>query len=274
MTMPSGPYVVTPRMRMGGPRHLWRRRGLLLSLTLKEVQVRYRQAALGVAWALLQPLALMAVCTLVFHGFLDVSSGSVPYPLFVFTGLVPWTCFQTAVSNGVPSLVSNAELVRKIYFPREALPLAHVAAALLDLAAGSLLGAVLALAWGAPVTAWWLLLPLLFAILVAAAAALALLGAAVNVYLRDVKHALPLLLQVVFFATPVVYPLDAVPAAWRPAFAFNPLTAVVEGLRRVVLGGRAPDAILTLVGAAVAAVALAAAWAAFRRAERRFADVV
>jgi len=272
--MPPGSYVVTPATRTGGPRDLWRRRGLLLSLALKEIQVRYRQALLGVAWALVQPLALMAVTTLVFHRFLDVSSGALPYPVFVFVGLVPWTYFHTAVSGAVPSLVSNAELVRKIYFPREALPLAHVLTALVDLAAGIVLALVLALGWGAPITGYLLLAPLLLAVLVAAAAELALLGSAVNVYFRDVKHALPLLLQVLFFATPVVYPLDAVPASWRPAFGLNPLTAVVEGLRRVLCEGRAPDAGLTALGAAVSLVALAAAWAAFSRAARRFADVV
>ena len=245
-----------------------------MSLALKEIQVRYRQALLGAAWALLQPVALMVVTTLVFNRMLAVSSGRVPYPLFVFAALVPWTTFHTAVTGAVPSLVSNADLVRKIWFPREALPLGHVLAVLLDLAIGLGLLIVLAVADGRLPSFAWLALPLLIGILLAVTAAVALLFSAINVYFRDVKHALPLLLQVVFFATPIVYPLAQVPDAWRGAFAFNPLTAVVEGVRATILEGRAPDVALTATGAAVALAFLAVSWFVFRRAERRFADVV
>jgi len=267
-------YVITERMRPGGPGSLWRHRGLLASLALKEIQVRYRQALLGVAWALLQPVALMLVTTFVFHRMLDVSSGRTPYPIFAFAALVPWTYFHTAVTGAVPSLVSNADLVRKIWFPREALPLSHVLAVLLDLGVGLVLFLVLALASGARPTVAWLTIPGLLLVLVATTAAVALLFSAINVYFRDVKHALPLLLQVVFFATPIVYPLSSVPDAWRGAFALNPLTAVVAGMRRTVLDGRMPDGALTGTGAAVALVLLTLAWLVFRRAERRFADVV
>lgn len=267
-------YVITPRTRPVGLFELWRKRGLFWSLTLREIQVRYRQAVLGVAWAVLQPVALAIVTTLVFSGILSVSAGDVPYPLFVFTALVPWTYFHTAVTTAVPSLVTNADLVRKIWFPREALPLAGTAAALLDLTAGLALWACMLAAYGAPVTPMLLWVPLLLIILVLAAAGLALLGAAVNVYFRDVKHALPLLLQVVFFATPIVYPLTQVPDDGHVYFALNPLTAVVEGLRSVAIEGRGPDATITLVGAASAIVLFALALFVFRRAERRFADVV
>ena len=272
--MQDAGYVITVDSRPGGPTSLWRHRGLLASLALKEVQVRYRQALLGVAWALLQTLALMLVTTLVFHRMLAVSSGQVPYPLFVFAALVPWTYFHTAVTGAVGSLVSNADLVRKIWFPRAALPLGHVLAVLLDLAVGLGLLLVLAVAYGHPPSAAWLAVPLLLLVLVTATAAVSLLFSAVKVYFRDVKHALPLLLQVVFFATPIVYPLSTVPAAWRGAFALNPLTAVVEGLRAAVCEGRAPDPRLTATGAAVAVVLLVVSWLVFRRAERRFADVV
>ncbi len=272
--MQDAGYVITEHTRPGGPASLWRHRGLLASLALKEIQVRYRQAILGIAWALLQPVALMLVTTLVFHRMLAVSSGDVPYPLFVFAALVPWTYFHTSVTGAVPSLVTNADLVRRIWFPREALPLGHVAAVLLDLAVGLLLLGVLAVAYGVPPSPAWLWLPPLLVVLVVTTAAVALLFSAVNVYFRDVKHALPLLLQVVFFATPIVYPLSAVPDAWRPAFAFNPLTAVVEGVRRATLEGRAPEVAVTAPGSAVALLLLAVSWLVFRRAERRFADVV
>ncbi|MFV1958581.1 MAG: ABC transporter permease [Planctomycetota bacterium] len=269
-----GGYCIPPLRRRHVLHELRRFRGVFLSLTLREIAVRYRQALLGFAWALLQPVALMLVTTLVFHGFLDVDSGGAPYSLFVLTGLVPWTFFHATVTSAVPSLVSNADLVRKIYFPREAIPLASVGAGLLDLGAGLLLWLVLLLAYGLPLGVLMAWVPLLLVLLIVATAAPALLGAAVNVYFRDVKHALPLLLQALFFATPIIYRADAVPAPWRGLLLLNPLTAVIEGLRAVALSGRAPPADTLLVGFAVAVVALVCAYWIFRRASRRFADVV
>ncbi len=255
-------------------RALWRHRGLLWSFTLRELQVRYRQAALGFAWALLQPAALTLVTTLVFHTFLRIDVGGFAYPVFVFTGLVAWTFFHTAVSGAVPTLVNNAGLVRKIWFPREALPLATVLAVGLDLAAALLLWVVLLAVFGVgltPALLWTL--PLLL-ILVAFTAACALLGAAINVRFRDVKHALPLVLQVFFFATPIVYPLALVPAGWRRVAALNPLTGVVAGLRDAALHARAPDVERTLISAAVALLLLVLGYIVFTRADRRFADIV
>lgn len=253
---------------------LWRYRGLLWSFTLREVQVRYRQAALGALWAVLQPLALAAVTTLVFHHALHVASRGAPYALFVFTALVPWAAFHTAVLGAVPTLVNNAGLIRKIWFPRESLPLATVLAVGLDLAVGMLLWLVLLLVYGVGWHASLLWTPVLLLILVAFAAACALAGAAVNVRFRDVKHALPLLLQVLFFATPIVLPLAVFPHPWDRVLDLNPLTSVVVGLRDIGLEGRAPDATRTLLGALGAFVFLALAGALFLRTERRFADIV
>lgn len=260
-----------PRGRL---RALVRRRGLIGSFALRELQVRYRQAALGVAWALLQPAALTLITTVVFHRVLGLGSGSTPYPLFVCTGLVAWTFFHGATTGAVPTLVHNAGLVRKIWFPREALPLATVLAVGLDLALGLVLWQALALAYGVMPGLALLWIPLLLGVLLAFTAACALLGAALNVRWRDVKHALPLLLQVLFFATPILYPLDALPVAWRTPAALNPLAAVIEGLRDVALEGHAPEPGRTALGAATALVFLVLAWHAFQRAERRFADIV
>jgi len=268
-------YILQAGVRERGRlRTLWRHRGLLWSFTLRELQVRYRQAALGFAWALLQPAALTVITTLVFHHFLNVSVGGDPYPVFVYTGLVGWSFFHAAVTGAVPSLVNNAGLVRKIWFPREALPLATVIAVVLDLLAGLLLWLVLLAAYGVPlrVTLLWTV-PLL-GILVAFTTACALFGAAVNVRFRDVKHALPLVLQVLFFATPIVYPLALVPVGWRAVAALNPLAAVVEGMRAAALEGTAPDPTHTALGGAVALVALLLAWWHFTRVDRRFADIV
>jgi ABC-type polysaccharide/polyol phosphate export permease len=275
MSARTAGYIVesgrTPRGRWTS---VWRFRGLLGSFTLRELQVRYRQAALGFAWALAQPLALTAVTTLVFHAFLRVEADGAPYPLFAYTGLMVWSFFHTAVSGAVPTLVNNAGLIRKIWFPREVLPLAVVGAAGLDLACGLGLWLALLAAYGRPL-GWTLLwVPPLLLVLVAFTAACALAGAAVNARWRDVKHGLPLLLQVLFFAAPLVYPFERVPPAWRPVAALDPLVAVVEGLRAAALHARAPEAWLTATGAGAAALWLALAWFVFLRAERRFADVV
>jgi ABC-type polysaccharide/polyol phosphate export permease len=268
-------YVVEGGTREAGRlRALWNRRGLLWSFTLRELQVRYRQAALGFGWALLQPIALTVVTTLVFHGFLHIDVGGLPYPVFAFTGLLAWSFFHTAVSGAVPTLVHNAGLVRKIWFPRETLPLATVLAVGLDLLAALACWVVLLLLFDVVPTWHMVWVAPLLAILVAFTAACALFGAAVNVRFRDVKHALPLLLQVLFFATPIVYPFDLVPPGWRTLASLNPLTAVVVGLRDVAVHGRAPQLGTTLLGAAAAALLLVASYAHFTRADRRFADVV
>ncbi len=266
--------VIPARGRLAPLREAWGHRGVFRSLALREVAVRYRQAWLGAGWALVQPLALMAVATLVFHRFLGVGGRGPSYALFAYTGLFAWTFFHTAVSAAVPTFVQNASLVRKIWFPREALVVGAIAAAALDLAAGAVLWVVLVAASGGHVVAALVsLLPAVGALVVAATGP-ALLGAAVNVYYRDVKHALPLLLQVVFFATPIVYPLDVVPAPWRDVLAFNPLTGVVEGLRAAALDGRGPAAAVWIPGAATSLAFLLLAYAVFVRAGRRFADAV
>jgi lipopolysaccharide transport system permease protein len=268
-------YTVVAATRAPGRWHsLWRYRGLLGSFMLRELQVRYRQAALGFLWALLQPAALAVITTLVFHEALHIDVGDVPYGIFVYTGLVAWTYFHAAVTGAVPTLVNNAGLVRKIWFPREALPLATVLAVGLDLAFGLLLWLALLAFYGLPlhgVLLWTL--PLL-AILLALTAACALAGAAINVRFRDVKYALPLMLQVLFFATPIVYPADAVPERWRAVLDLNPLSCVVTGLRDIGLHGAAPDPARTLLGALGALVFLVLAWLLFLRSERRFADII
>jgi ABC-type polysaccharide/polyol phosphate export permease len=275
MSTTADGYILEAGVRERGRlRTLWRRRGLLWSFTLRELQVRYRQAALGFAWALLQPVALTLITTVVFHVFLAIDVGGRPYPVFVYTALLAWSFFHGAVSGAVPTLVNNAGLLRKIWLPRETLPLATLLAVGLDLLVSLLLWVVLLLAFQIPLHASLLWCVPLLAILVIFTAACSLFGAAINVRFRDVKHALPLLLQLLFFATPIVYPLSAVPAPLRPLLACNPLSAVVCGLRRAALDGAAPDPFQTGVGAMVALLCAWGAWAYFTRVDRRFADIV
>lgn len=270
----AGYTIVGGRPERGRLAALWHHRGTLWSFTLRELTVRYRQALLGFAWALLQPLALTLAAALVFPHITSIDTGGMPYALFVLTALVPWTYFQASVMGAVPTLVSNANLVRKIWFPREALPLATVCAVGLDL----LIGLALWLVWlafaGGAIGSALLWLPLLITILVAFTASIALLGAALNVRFRDVKHALPVLLQVLLFASPILYSSSAVPEAWRTLYELNPLATVAEGLRDVALRGIAPDATRTLYGGLASLLLLVGAYRLYTRMDRRFADVV
>jgi lipopolysaccharide transport system permease protein len=266
--------VVGGRRDAGRLATLWRFRGLLWSFTLRELQVRYRQTWLGFAWAALQPLSLTLVATLLFGWALGVDVGGSSYALFAFTALVPWTFFQSALLGAVPSLVSNATLVRKIWFPRECLPLAVVSAVGLDLLVGIALWLVALAFLGGHVLLALAFAPLLFGVLVLMTAGAALLGSATNVRYRDVKHALPVLLQALLFASPVVYPASAVPERWQPLYFLNPLAGVMDGLRRVAIDGTAPAATPTWIGLAVSLVVFVFAYRAFTAADRTFADVV
>lgn len=272
MTGATGYTIEAGRLPAGRCRALWEARGVLLALAEREVKVRYRQATLGVLWALAQPAALAAVSTAVLHRWLGVGVAVGDYPRFAFAGLVAFTFFQAGLTAAVPSLVQNAGLLRRIWFPREALPLASLGGAGVDLA----LGCGLATGWAVlagdgPGAALLWALPALLVLLVFTSAC-ALLGAAWNVRHRDVKHALPLVLQLLFFATPVVWPAQSAPPAWRPWLDLNPLSGVCAGLRAAWLPGASPAPDALLPGAAVALGALLLSSFAFGRLERRFAD--
>lgn len=214
---------------------------LLLTLTEHRIRVRYKQSLLGLAWAVLQPLTLMLIFVAVFSVIARVPTGNTPYALFAYAGLLPWTAFASALSSGSASLVSHASLVTRVAFPREILPFTYVAAALFDLAVGSLVLLLLLAYYGIALTGavFWLA-PILF-ILTGLATTVALVLSAVNVRFRDVSVATPLLLQLWMFASPVIYPLDAVPQAWRTLYLLNPMAGIVDGFRRAVVDCLPPD---------------------------------
>jgi lipopolysaccharide transport system permease protein len=259
-------------VRLGLP-DLWRYRELLYFLTWRDIKVRYKQTALGAAWAVIQPLAQMLLFTLVFHRFAGLGSGDVPYPLFAYAGLLVWTFFANAVLNSTHSLVTNTNLITKVYFPRAFIPAAAVAAGLVDLGIASVILAGLvayyrvAPGWGAA------LLPFFLALAVLLSLAVGMLVSATTVKYRDLRHALPFAMQFWMFATPVIYPSTVVPDGWRQVLALNPATGILEGFRASLTGG-AIDWTLTITAAAETVLLLALSFYVFRRNEETFADVI
>jgi lipopolysaccharide transport system permease protein len=248
-------------------------RGVLGAFVLRQVKVKYKQAAIGIGWTVLQPLLAAAIFAVFLGRLAHIPSEGAPYFLFALCGMVAWSAFSAAASGGMESLVADQALVRKVYFPREVLPLAAVGAALVDLvpAAGVLLGAAVLLGYGPSLT--WVAIPLAFLLLAVLALAIGLAFSAVNVYYRDARYALPFALQVGLFASPVVYPLSAVPDRWRELYAVaNPVAAAIDGIRRIVLHHDWPAPGTTAAALAWAVALAVVAYALFKRLERGFSD--
>lgn len=259
--------------RVLSPRELWRYRDLAYQIAARDVTVRYRQTALGAAWAVLQPIGFMVVFSLFFGGVAGVSSDGLPYPLFSLAALVPWTFFSNALLLGSESLVSNSALVSKIYFPRIFMPAGAIAAGLVDLGISLVILFIIVLAWGMIPPIAVLVLPVLVAIMLAAVMGATAALSAVNVRYRDVRYVIPFAIQMWLFATPVVYSSSAIDEPWRTLTAINPMVGVVEGFRWAVLGADAPLALIG-VSAVAALVLFVAGLAYFDRVERSFADFI
>lgn len=247
---------------------------LLMNLTRREVKGRYSQSLFGVAWAIAQPLATMAVFTLVFSRLGQIPSGGVPYPVFAYAALVPWFFFSNSVNSGTLSLITYRNIVTKTYFPREIIPLSQVCARLVDFAAAATLFGVLLAFYGVGFGRWGLLAPLFFAMLVSFTVAVTLLTSAINVFYRDVNPVVQIGLQLWLYVTPVAYSVDIVPAHLRPFFALNPLTAIVEGFRATLVFDRAPDWTLVAISAAIITSLFGVAVVLFKRMDKYFADVI
>jgi lipopolysaccharide transport system permease protein len=252
---------------------LWAHRWLLFSLIRRDLKVRYKQTLLGAAWVVLQPLLLTAVFTLFLGKVVRVPSGGVPYPLFLYAGLLPWGFFSGAVTTGSNSIVANAYMVTKVYFPRAIIPAAAIGVRLADFLVAAVVFVFFMIYYHVPVTAGLLLAPLLVAHLTLLTWAVTLWLSALNVRYRDVSSVLPVLLQLWMFASPIVYPPSLVSARFRWAYELNPLVGIVENLRASLLG-LGFDWRGLAVSAAVTTGLLAAAAYAFWRMEDEFADIV
>lgn len=255
-------------------REFWQHRDLTLGFTTRDIKARYKQTALGAAWAILQPLSLMVVFTLVFSRFAQIPSDGVPYPIFSYTGLIFWTFFAKTVSGGTIAIVANANLIRKIYFPREALLASVVLSGALDLAISATIFAAMLVYYHVAVGPTVLWVPLLFLLQTLFATAIISLTAPLHVNFRDVGHAIPLILQLWMFATPVAYPISVVPQSARTVYSLNPMTPIIDGYRRAILHGLPPEPGPLVLAGLVTVVLLLVGYAAFKHAERTFADVI
>jgi lipopolysaccharide transport system permease protein len=247
---------------------------LLYTLSLFRLNVRYKQSALGWAWAALQPLALMVIYTIIFTRVTTVTTGGIPYPVFVFSALLPWIFFSSTVSNAVHGLVLHPNLLTKMYFPREIIPLSYLFAALIDFGVASLLLGVLLKYYRVPL-GWSLLYAIpIIVILAGFAAAVALFFSALQVRFRDVGLAMPFLLQIWMFTVPVVYSLQSVPASFRSWYLLDPVAGLIESFRRLVIHGTAPDVANLVFCGAATVVVLAFAYAFFKSSEATMADII
>lgn len=247
---------------------------LVTSFARRDIRAKYKQTFFGAAWAIIQPASLMIVFTFVFSIFNQVGSEGVPYPIFAYSALIFWTCFAACVTQGTIAMTANASLVRKIWFPRETLLLAVMISALVDLAVAACVLAAMFVWYDVPLhwTALWvvplLLVQLLFTF------AVILVTSSAHVHFRDIGHAVPLLLQLWMFATPIAYPLATVPERLRPFYDLNPMVGVIDSYRRVLLHGQPPNLGYVAISTFVALAFAVLAYLVFKRAERTFADVI
>ena len=253
---------------------VWPYRELLYFLVWRELKVRYAQAALGVAWVIIQPVFTVAVFTAIFGMFARIPSDGVPYAVFAFSAVLPWTYFAEAARRSALGLIGDAELVRKIYFPRLIIPLANVIAPALDFAVGFAVLVILMLWYGIWPTWNILAVPLLLLMVAGFGLAIGLWLGPINVRFRDINHTMPFIFQVWMFATPIVYPLSMVPERWKGLYSLNPMVGIIEGFRWALLGRDALDIQALGVGVTVIFCVLVGGLAFFRRAERFFADVI
>lgn len=253
---------------------VWRFRELLVVLMMRDIQVLYRQAALGVAWAIIQPVFAVIIFTIVFGHFAKIPTGGLPYSVFAFAGVLCWTYFSESVRRSATGLVTDADLVRKVYFPRLIIPLAGVISPLIEFGIGFVILLVLML-WHGFIPSWHLLaiVPLL-GIAGLLALAMGLWLGPLNVRFRDIKHTLPFMLQVWMYASPIVYPLSMVPEKWQWAYALNPMVGVIEGFRWAVFGAGEPHLMALGISLIVIGALLVGGLVFFKRMEASFADVI
>ena len=261
-------------MQISEFRTIYTYRDLLVAWTVRTVRARYQQSVLGGVWAILQPAATVAIFTIIFTRFVPIETGGIPYVVFSYSAMVPWMLFSASITDMVDSLVGNMNLISKIYFPREVLPLAALFARLLDFIIAESILILLMIYYQMPVfIAGWLLLPFILFIQLVLALGIGFLGAALNVFYRDMRHLFVLVLQLWLYASPIIYPVTAVPERFQTLYFLNPMAGIIEAYRAVLLYEQMPGAYLGL-SAIISLFTLVIGYLFFKRVEPKFADVI
>lgn len=255
-------------------RDLWRYRELLYFLTWRDVKVRYKQTLLGAAWAILQPLLTMLIFTLLFGRFAGIKSEGIPYPIFAYGGLLVWTFFSNSVTNSGNSLVGSANLITKVYFPRMIIPAAAVGAGLVDLLLAFGVQIALMIYYQVRVTWAITMIPVLVVLVTLLALGVGMWLSALNVKYRDIRYAIPFLIQLWMFGSPIIYPLSMLPAKWQWLLTLNPLTGIIQNFRIALFGNQGFEWKSLGTSAIITIIVLIYSAFSFRRMERHFADIV
>lgn len=246
----------------------------MLVWAVREIRVRYKQSLLGAAWAILQPLAMMIVFTLVFSRFAKVPTDGLPYPLFSYTALLPWTMLATAITSGVPSLVNNLNLVVKTYFPREILPIGAVGASFFDFLVASSIFIVMLLYYRIEITWTIIWLPLVLFLQLLLISGVAFTGSALLVLYRDVRFIVPLGLQIWLYLSPVIYPVTVVPEQYLPLYMLNPMAGIITAYRQIILYGQPPTWTYLAISGVEAVLVFLLGYLLFKKLEVSFADII
>jgi lipopolysaccharide transport system permease protein len=253
---------------------IWQYRELLYFFVWRDLKVRYKQTAIGICWVILQPLISMAIFTLIFGMFAKIPSDGLPYPLFAYSALLPWNYFSSALQRANASVVGDAHLIAKVYFPRLILPIVGTASGIVDFAVAFILLLGMMIWYGIPFTWLMLFVPVFLVFALVTALAVGLWFSALNVRYRDFAYIMPFLVQIWMFLSPVVYPVSMIPERYRLVYGLNPMAGVIEGFRWAILGKNAPDFAVVTISAVVVTAILIGGVVFFRNMERTFADIV
>jgi lipopolysaccharide transport system permease protein len=253
---------------------IWHYRELLYILIWRDVKIRYKQTAIGAAWAILQPLLMMVIFTVIFRKFAHIPSDGLPYPIFAYTALLPWQYFAQAISRSTVSLVATPDMISKVYFPRLIVPISASLSPVVDFIIAFVILLGMMMWYGIAPTAGVLLLPGFIGLALLTVLSVSLFCSALNVKYRDVGHAIPFLVQVWMYASPVAYSVSVVPEQWQLLYSLNPMVGVIEGFRWALLGKSSPDVMAIAVSTAVMLLLLLGGLIYFRQMERTFADVI
>lgn len=259
---------------LGYIKNLYRFRELLWIWTLRNIKVRYKQSLFGGLWAILQPLSLMVVFSVIFTYFVKISTDGNPYPIFAYTALLPWTFFSASIGLGVSTLVNNMNLVTKIYFPKEILPVAMVGACFIDLMVAATVFVGMMIYYKVPLKITMSLIPLILFIQILLILGLVLFVSALNVFYRDIHFVVPLGIQIWMYLTPIIYPVSSVPERFRGLYMLNPMAGVIEAYRDVILKGVWPNWIYLFIAAVISIIVFLLGYLFFKHVEWQFADII